>query len=110
MQQNAMNGWGQQANSYQSVLNQTACAPTPASPIPGAVQTLGDSINDLDSVLEMLHARLASVMHPAGPRPAPDNGKVQCSMSPLVEEVSGWRNRVQMLTERVRDMLERLET
>jgi hypothetical protein len=109
--QQAINGWSQAASCQTNTTFQQAhCEPMPLNPIPGAMQSLAATINDLDLVLENMHTRLGDVMHPAPPRPVSGQDKAQCSMSPLVDEISIACSRLRGLSERVRDMLDRLET
>ena len=107
--QQGMNGWSQANQGYQT-LAQTACEVAPTNPIPGAIQSLGDNINELDALLDSLRNRLHMVLHPSAPQPVGNDEKCKSVMSPLVDEMYVWRLRVQMLSERVRDMLDRLET
>jgi hypothetical protein len=93
-------------------VNQQAGPAAPMQPLPGAIDLLSVSMNDLGVTAEVLVGRLGRVLSPPGPPTATEGRALNAACSPtsdMVADVNGLRERIASITARLQDALNRLE-
>jgi hypothetical protein len=88
--------------------------PMPSTPIPSAMAELSHSINELGMLSDSLASRLTGVLMPVRHEPQMKGEGATLAAappltSPTVDELQGYRRRVQSISAQVQDMLNRLE-